>query len=104
MATAQVLLKFAGIHAAAHFNVFHAFLANPWFWGALLAAAIGMVCWLMALKKMPLAIAYPGTALIYVIAPLASAALFGDPLTVQYILGMASIIAGVCLIGFGTAR
>ena len=98
MATSQVFLKLAGTHATAgHSGAAHAFLANPWFWFSLMATGAGFVCWLMTLRTMPLAAAYPWTALIYVITPLASSVLFGDVLSGRYLLGMSSIIAGVLL-------
>ena len=60
-----------------------------------------MLCWLMTLRNMPLAVAYPWTALIYVLTPLVSAVLFGDVLSAKYMLGMTSIIAGVVLTSGG---
>ena len=98
MAASQVFLKLAGTHAAAgHLDVLHAFLANPWLWCALLATGAGFLCWLLTLRTLSLATAYPWTALIYVITPLASALLFGDVLNGKYVFGMATIIGGVLL-------
>jgi len=98
MAASQVFLKLAGSHAATgRLDVLHAFLANTWLWCGLLATGAGFVCWLLTLRNMSLAVAYPWTALIYIITPLASALLFGDVLNGKYVLGMARIVAGVIL-------
>ncbi len=100
MATSQVLLKFAGLSVAPRADMFHALVVNHWFWGSLLASAAGMGCWLVTLRQISLAAAYPWTALIYVITPLVSTVLFDDLLGLKYMAGIASIVAGV----FITAR
>ena len=101
MATAQVLLKLAGVHAAVQFDLLHAFLGNPWLWCALLAYGGGLLCWMMTLRNMPLAVAYPWTALIYVLSPLASTVFFAEVLGAKYIMGMVGIIVGVVLTSGG---
>ncbi len=95
MTTSQVLLKFAGIQAAVGFDVVHAFFYNFWLWSGLLVSGVGLICWLKVLRNMPLSVAYPWTALIYVLTPLASVMLFDDVLDAKYMLGMASIVAGI---------
>jgi drug/metabolite transporter (DMT)-like permease len=97
MATAQVVFKFAGIHAASEPDIPQAILANPWLWGGLACAAAGTLCWLLALRTLSLARAYPWTATIYVLTPLASALLFGDVLDGKFLLGMTLIAGGVIL-------
>lgn len=54
-----------------------------------------MVCWLLTLRQLPLASAYPWTALIYVLTPLTSAVLFDDVVNTKHVIGMACIVAGV---------
>ena len=105
MAASQVFLKLAGMHSGVgHFDVQHALLANTWLWMALLATGAGFACWLLTLRHMSLAMAYPWTALIYIITPLASAALFGDVLSGKYALGMGCLVAGVVLTTGGVRR
>lgn len=95
MVLAQVFYKFAGLHAGAAPDPWSAWLLNPWLWSGLLAAVVGTVCWLFALRALPLAVAYPWTALIYVLTPLASAAIFGETLSPPFLVGLAMILAGV---------
>lgn len=103
MSISQILLKLAGTYAAAQVNVISAFLGNSWLLAGLFASAAGLVFWLLALRCLPLAVAYPWTALIYVITPIASSLLFDDFLSVKYVLGMACIVAGVILTTGGVA-
>lgn len=95
MTTAQIMLKLAGNYATEQHELLHSFVSNSWLWISLLASSIGMVCWLLTLRQLPLASAYPWTALIYVLTPLTSAVLFDDVVNTKYVIGMACIVAGV---------
>jgi len=101
MTVSQVMFKFAGNHSVGHLELIGAFVLNPWLWAGLISSGAGMVCWLLTLRKLPLASAYPWTALIYVLTPLASAILFGDVLSGKYFLGMACIVVGVFITASG---
>lgn len=101
MAGAQLLFKQAGLHAATHTSWLDALALNPWLWSGLLASAGGMACWLLTLRRLPLATAYPWTALIYVLTPLASVPCFGEVLGAHYVGGMALIVSGVFLTAGG---
>jgi drug/metabolite transporter (DMT)-like permease len=103
MTAAQVMFKLAGNHAGVQLTLVSALISNPWLWAGLLLSAAGMVCWLLTLRKVSLSKAYPWTALIYVLTPLASAWLFGDALDSKYLLGLASIVAGVFLTAGGVS-
>lgn len=100
MTAAQVAFKFAGNHAVVQIGLVRGLISNPWLWIGLLFSAVGMLCWILTLRKISLASAYPWTALIYVSTPLASALLFDDPLGAKYLIGLTSIVIGV----FFTAR
>ncbi|MFM8331953.1 MAG: DMT family transporter [Candidatus Methylumidiphilus sp.] len=104
MASAQIMFKFAGNHSVGQAGLVDAFVSNPWLWGGLLASGSGMACWVLALRGLPLARAYPWTALVYVITPLASVVLFGDVLSGQYLFGLACIVVGVFIAAGGVAR
>ena len=102
MTAAHIMFKFAGNHSVKQVGLIDGFVSNPWLWAGLLASGIGMVCWLLVLRKLPLATAYPWTALIFVFTPLVSMALFGDVLSEKYLLGMAFIVTGVVITTNGT--
>lgn len=93
----QVCLKLAGLYSAAHPGAVAGFVRNPWLWAAVGAAAGGIFCWLLTLRRMPLSAAYPWTALVYVLTPLAGVRLFAEVLNGRYAIGIAFILAGVLL-------
>lgn len=102
--TSQVFLKFAGLYSAAHAGAVAGFLYNPWLWSAIGAAAAGIFFWLLTLRRLPLAVAYPWTALVYVLTPLAGAWLFAEHLNWRYAIGIAFILAGVLLTSRGVTK
>ena len=97
MTAAQIMFKFAGSYAAGQPELLSYVVSNPWLWAGLLASSVGMACWLMTSRNMPLAIAYPWTAMIYVLTPLCSILVFQDLLSNQYFVGMGFIIFGVII-------
>jgi drug/metabolite transporter (DMT)-like permease len=97
MAVAQLLFKQAGMLARTGAHWADALVFNPWLWAGLAISAVGMVCWLLTLHRMPLSVAYPWTALIYALTPLGSRWLFGEVFDSRYIVGMALIVVGISL-------
>ena len=95
MVTSQVMFKLAGNYSIGKGDIISSLVLNPWLWIGLLSSIGGMGCWLLVLRKLSLASAYPWTALVYVLTPLASALLFGEILTGKYLLGLVCIVAGV---------
>lgn len=94
---AQIMFKYAGNHAFSQLDLLGAYASNPWLWTGLLSSGLGLMCWVMALRKMSLAFAYPWTALIYVFTPIASVLLFDEHFNERYIVGMFCIVIGVFL-------
>ncbi len=73
-------------------------LSNWLFWAGGLCFVGGIYFWVQALKEMPLSLAYPTSAISYiVIAPLAWI-LFGEPITITRAVGMSIIIIGVAML------
>ncbi len=68
------------------------------------ASFIGMLFWLIALKKMPLSRAYPCTALIYIITPFLGFFYWDEHLTFNYFLGLAFIVLGIVITTKATAN
>jgi multidrug transporter EmrE-like cation transporter len=95
MATSQVLLKFASIQVLAQTRFIDAYIMNYWIWGWGIFTALGLIFWLVTLKKMPLSAAYPWTAFIYLITPVASIVFFDDVLDFKYVIGMLCIVLGI---------
>lgn len=103
MASSQILLKFAGQHSAVHASVIDGFALNPWLWASLGASIIGIGFWLLTLRRLTLSAAYPWTALIYFITPLAGVWFFADALTDRYLFGLAFVLVGMLLTTRGTS-
>lgn len=101
MTIAQLLFKKAGLYANGYTEWYFALALNPWLAIGLAASVCGMVCWLFTLRSISLSSAYPWTALTYVITPVGGALLFGEVITVKYILGMALIVAGIVVTSRG---
>lgn len=97
MTAAQILYKFAGNHSLVHNGIVDGWLLNHYLWAALVTLAVGMILWMLALRRIPLSRAYPWTAGIYVLTPLCSTLFFHDPLSLRYILGMGLIVAGIAI-------
>ncbi|MEG7361931.1 4-amino-4-deoxy-L-arabinose-phosphoundecaprenol flippase subunit ArnF [Pseudomonas citronellolis] len=67
---------------------------------AVLAYALSLLCWLGALRQLPLGRAYSLLSISYALVYLGAAALpgFGEPLSARGTLGVALVIAGVLTI------
>ena len=67
---------------------------------------MGLVCyvvsvgvWMMALSKVPVSVAYPMLSIGYVVNAFAAYYLFGEPLSVQKLIGIGVIVIGVVIVG-----
>jgi multidrug transporter EmrE-like cation transporter len=72
-------------------------LLNPWVLSGFAAAFLASFCWMAALTKFPLNVAYPFTALSFVAVLLCSALIFYEPVTLSKWVGMAFLILGVVI-------
>ncbi len=59
------------------------------------AAVFAGVCWMLAIERIEVGYAYPFMALSFVLVPLGSRVLFGEPLPVIQLFGLGLIIVGV---------
>jgi drug/metabolite transporter (DMT)-like permease len=74
-----------------------AMFADPWVLSGLGAAVVAGTCWMLAIERLQLGFAYPFMALSFVLVPVGSTLLFGEPLPKVQMLALALIIAGVTL-------
>lgn len=68
---------------------------SPLVLAGLVSFGLSAVLWLFVLSKIPLSTAYPFVALGIVITVAAGRVLFGDPMPVPKVMGIALIVAGV---------
>jgi multidrug transporter EmrE-like cation transporter len=67
-------------------------------WLGLSCYAVSVFLWIAALSRAPVSIAYPLVSIGYVVNAFAAALLFGEPLTVAKLAGIALIIGGVYIL------
>lgn len=104
MTIAQLFFKMAGLKSLEVVDFMGAWILNPWLWTAFVASGLGMIFWLFALRHLSLSIAYPWTALIYVLTPLFSTLFFHDLLSIQYGIGMTFIVFGIFITTSGASE
>ncbi|HLS08442.1 EamA family transporter [Lentibacillus sp.] len=70
-------------------------LLNPWIISGFLSAFLAALCWMAAMTKFNISFAYPFMSLSFVLVFLLSAVLFGDPVTIHKVVGLALVVAGL---------
>ncbi len=98
--SAQLLLRKAALTGAMP-TLPLTLVQNPWFLAGLVAYAGSVLSWLVVLRRVPLSIAAPFVALVYVLVPLASRAVFEDRITTRMWAGMLLVALGVTLVAKG---
>lgn len=84
-----------GDGSAAHY-VF-AMMTDPWTWGAIGSTGLGMISWMLVLRRMDLSQAFPAMALVYLVVPIAAFFVFRESLPPLRIAGIALILVGVAM-------
>lgn len=101
---AQVFFKLAGLNTIEQTGFTDAWILNLWLWAAFAAYTVSVAFWLFALRYLPLSLAYPWTAMVYVLVPLISWILFNDVLSLRYLLGMTCIVGGIFITNSGMSK
>ena len=104
--SAQLLLRKAALTGAVPAMPM-TLLRNAWFLVGLVAYAGSVLTWLRVLGDVPLSVAAPFVALVYVLVPLASRIVFDDSINAKMWMGMVLVALGVTLVAKGapdTAR
>lgn len=97
VAVGQILFKLGAITATQQNANIGAFV-NIYIVIALIIYAISTIIWIYLLRNIPLSIAYPFMSLSFILVPLASYYIFGDPLNLKMMLGGILIIIGVSMV------
>ena len=98
VASGQLLFKQAALVGASRDSLVQAWLTNSWLWSAALAYFLSTIVWVWSLRTVPLSVAYPFMAIAFVIVPVASHLLFGEPLRTNHIVGLIAILVGLFFI------
>jgi drug/metabolite transporter (DMT)-like permease len=94
LALGQILFKLAA-SAMKSVNWVSDWVLNWHLMVALVVYAAATALWVVLLRSVPLAVAYPFVALAFVIVPVVAHFVLGEPLRWQTMLGAAVIVAGV---------
>lgn len=81
-----------------------AMMLDPWVWSGLIGAVFASICWILALQRMSVTLAYPFMALSFVLVPLGALWLLREPVSPVQWLGSGLIVAGVALSAAGMLR
>jgi drug/metabolite transporter (DMT)-like permease len=103
MVYAQIILKVRSNSVANHerhqdaISYLWSMFTDLWVWSALLSAVAVTVCWMLLLRRLDLAYAYPFVALTFVAVPIAGHFVLGEALPLSRIFGIGFIFFGVLL-------
>ncbi|KRW60859.1 EamA family transporter [Pseudomonas sp. TTU2014-080ASC] len=99
MASGQLLFKLGAqrLQGENLGQLIGSFLFNPYLMGAIFLYATTVLVWIYVLRVLPLSIAYPLTALSYIIVPILSLFILGEKVSTNTIIGSTLIIAGVMI-------
>ena len=79
-------------------------IASPWVQAWIACEIVTLAVWMVVLSNLTLSAAFPMTALGYVLVIGMGWTLLGEPVTAAELIGGASILAGVWLLGEGEAK
>jgi multidrug transporter EmrE-like cation transporter len=74
-----------------------AMFTDVWVLSSLAAAVLAGACWMLAIARLDIGYAYPFMALSFVMVPVGSKFLFGEPLPSLQLFALLLIIAGVSI-------
>jgi uncharacterized membrane protein len=100
MACGQILFKLGASkwNGETFFQWVWSFITNPFLVFAVFLYAFTTIVWIYVLRILPLSIAYPLTALSYVIVPVISYFFLHEKMSLHTLLGSLLIIQGVIII------
>ena len=97
LSAGQILFKKAAV--ASNLTPGLSGFISPWLLGAICLYGLATILWVWILKTIPLSIAYPFSALGFIIVPVAAIYLFGETISLKYIIGGSLIVSGILIIG-----
>ncbi len=97
-AVGQVLFKVTADYVRTHPEQgMAAYVSNPWIWGALALYGSAILLWIKVLQSVPLSVAYPAMALVFVFVPLAGVVIFDETQGLHFFAGIVLIALGIWL-------
>jgi multidrug transporter EmrE-like cation transporter len=81
--------------------IFQNVALSPFVLGGLFCFGLSAVVWLFVLSQIPLSSAYPFVSIGICVTVLAGYAMFGESVSALTLAGVAAIILGIIMVGFG---
>ena len=100
-AAGQLCLKRATIARAAHAVAARDVFLSPWLVFGAFALGASMLLWVQVLRRVPLTVAHPLTGAVFIVVPVASHLLWGEPLGALRLFGIGVIVVGIALVASG---
>lgn len=101
LATGQILFKMGALllEQSSRGGLSLDVLKNGYLVLAVCLYALATVLWIWILRRIPLNVAYPFTAIAYMLVPIAGFFILKEPLSGRLVFGSLLIVAGVWIIG-----
>lgn len=94
----QLLLRRAAMAGSAPDAAVAKAYLSPYFVGGVAMLGFSMLLWVQVLRKMPLTLAHPISAIAFILVPVGARVLWGEPLTLLRMIGILVILAGVVIV------
>lgn len=73
-------------------------MISPWIFFGMIIYVGSVGTWLMVLSRVPVSVAYPISSVAYILSAIASYYLLGEDLSLMRIMGIMTILIGVCVV------
>ena len=94
----QLLLKRTAMAGGGPDAAIYKPFLSGWFVTGVTCLGLSSVLWVTVLKKMPLTLAHPLTAIVFILVPIGSHLLWSEPLPLTRVLGIFVIVLGVIVV------
>ena len=75
-------------------------ITNLYIWAGMMSYAISILLWMVVLSKVNVSLAYPVLSIGYIVTTIIAYFAFGEPITVQKVMGIAIICLGVIVLTY----
>lgn len=83
---------------ADRFEYFRELFLSPWVISGVASGGLAAICWILAMTRLPISVAYPFMALTFPLVVVVSHYLFDEHLSVSKVAGVLLIMLGVSLV------
>lgn len=101
--TGQLLLKRTSMTGGGPDAAIYRPFLSGWFVFGVACLGASSLLWVTVLKRLPLTLAHPLTAISFILVPVGSHLLWQESLPLTRVLGILVIISGICLVARGSS-